>query len=111
LESFDRKVILIMGGEGAENNFEHIKDLIFQSVKNIIAIGESKHTIEHDLSDVVKVDIANTFEEAVEKAFKKGQHGDVILFSPAYKSFDMFDNFEHRGNEFKKNVNQLIRNL
>jgi UDP-N-acetylmuramoylalanine--D-glutamate ligase len=111
LESFDRKVILIMGGEEADNNFEHIKDLIFQSVKNIIAIGESKHTIEHDLSDVVKVDIANTFEEAVEKAFKKGQHGDVILFSPAYKSFDMFDNFEHRGNEFKKNVNQLIRNL
>ena len=110
IKSFDKKVVLIMGGEKADNDIEHVKDLIFQNVKNIIAIGESKQQIERDLSSVVSVELAGGLEEAVKLAFNKGKEGDIVLFSPAYKSFDMFDNFEHRGNEFKRIVNQLIIN-
>ena len=110
LESFDKNIILIMGGEEAENDFEHIKDLIFKRVKNIIAIGESKQLLKQALSRVVGVEIAESLEEAVRTASNKGSEGDVVLFSPAYKSFDMFDNFEHRGKEFKKIVNQLEQN-
>jgi len=110
LKSFDKKVILIMGGEKTDTDLEHIKDLIFRNVKNIIAIGENKKQIERGLSSVVRVEIAGGLEEAVGQAFNKGKAGDIVLFSPAYKSFDMFDNFEHRGNEFKRIVNQLIIN-
>ena len=110
LKSFDIKVILIMGGEKADNDLEHIKDLIFRNVKNIIAIGESKEQINRDISSVVSVELAKSLEDAVETAFNKGKAGDIVLFSPAYKSFDMFDNFEHRGNEFKRIVNQLTIN-
>lgn len=110
LKSFDKKVILIMGGEKADTDLEHIKDLIFRNVKNIIAIGESKNQIKKVLSSVVSVELEESLEEAVEMAFNKGKEGDIILFSPAYKSFDMFDNFELRGDEFKRIVNQLIIN-
>ena len=110
LESFERNIILIMGGEEAENDFEHIKDLIFKKVKDIIAIGESKQLIKKALSKVVHVETAENLEEAIHTASDKGSEDDVVLFSPAYKSFDMFDNFEHRGNEFKRIVNQLEHN-
>ncbi|MFC2093932.1 glutamate ligase domain-containing protein, partial [Bacteroidota bacterium] len=110
LKSFNKKVILIMGGEKADNDLEHIKDLIYRNVKSIIAIGESKQQIKRFLSSVVSVELAESLEEAVETTFNKGKTGDIVLFSPAYKSFDMFDNFEHRGNEFKRIVNQLIIN-
>jgi len=110
IKSFDKKVVLIMGGEKTDNDIEHVKDLIFQNVKNIIAIGESKQRVKRDLSSVVSVELAGGLEEAIKLAFNKGKEGDIVLFSPAYKSFDMFDNFEHRGNEFKRIVNQLIIN-
>ena len=110
LESFGKNIILIMGGEEEENEFEHIKDLIFKRVKDIIAIGESKQFIKQALSKVASVEIAESLDEAVRTASNKGSEGDVVLFSPAYKSFDMFDNFEHRGNEFKRIVNQIEQN-
>ena len=52
-------------------------------------------------------DVSGTFEDAVTKAHSEAQPGDVILLSPAYKSFDMFNNFEERGREFKRIVNSL----
>ena len=51
--------------------------------------------------------MSDTFEDAVTKAHSEAQPGDVILLSPAYKSFDMFNNFEERGREFKRIVNSL----
>jgi UDP-N-acetylmuramoylalanine--D-glutamate ligase len=107
LESFEKNIILIMGGKKGDNKFELVKDFISERVKKIFAIGQSSQAIKDYFTGIVNVELSKTLDEAVEKSFEFSGRGDVILFSPGYKSFDMFDNFEHRGSEFKKSVNNL----
>lgn len=107
VESFSENIILILGGKKMENDFSKVKELIKARVKIIIAVGDSKQDIKKQFSADVKVLVADTFENAVRSAFSSSESGDVVLLSPAYKSFDLFDNFEHRGSEFKRIVNNL----
>lgn len=107
LESFPSDIVLIMGGKKGDNNFEKVKEFINNRVLKIFAIGQSKDAIAEFFSNIKEVEKCETLEEAVEKARKFAKPGNIVLFSPAYKSFDMFDNFEHRGEEFKKFVKQL----
>lgn len=107
LESFPKNIILIMGGKKGDNKFDLVKDFISKRVKKIFSIGQSSKAIYDFYNQMVKVDECGTLDEAVKKSFEYSQSGDVVLFSPGYKSFDMFDNFEHRGSEFKKAVNNL----
>ena len=107
LESFPENIVLILGGKKGDNNFDIVKDFINERVKIIIAIGQSKDAIEEYFSSDKKVIKCDSFEDAVSNARDNASEGDVVLFSPAYKSFDMFDNFEHRGSEFKRIVNNL----
>ena len=69
--------------------------------------GESKEKIKQHFASYKKVTEVKTMDEAVEIALTNGCKGDTVLLSPACKSFDMFDSFEHRGTEFKKSVNKL----
>jgi UDP-N-acetylmuramoylalanine--D-glutamate ligase len=103
LMSFDN-IVLIMGGYGSAD-FSEIKDLVNERVKKIIAVGESKKMIKKEFGD--RAIETETYEEAVNEASKSASKGDVVLLSPAYKSYDMFNNFEERGREFKRLVNQL----
>ncbi|MCE1165111.1 MAG: UDP-N-acetylmuramoyl-L-alanine--D-glutamate ligase [Bacteroidetes bacterium] len=107
LESFEKNIILIMGGKKGENNFEIVDELMRKRVKMICAIGQSKDAISDRYAHDIKVKKFDTLEEAVEAAYKKSKKGDFVLFSPGYKSFDMFDNYEHRGKAFKEIVNNL----
>lgn len=107
LESFPQGIVLIMGGKKGDNNFEKVKEFINSRVLKIFAIGQSKEAIAEFFSKTNEVEKCETLKEAVEKAKIFAKPGNVVLFSPAYKSFDMFDNFEHRGEEFKKFVKQL----
>lgn len=107
LESFGKNIILIMGGKKGDNKFELVRDFMKNRVKKIFAIGQSSRAIYDYFSKSVEVEIMNTLGDAVTGAYKCSAPNDVVLFSPGYKSFDMFDNFEHRGNEFKKAVNNL----
>ena len=108
LESFEKNIILIMGGKKGDNNFELVKEFIEKRVKNIITIGQSAHDITEYFSKFKKVINSDSLEKAVIIAYENAVKGDVVLFSPGYKSFDMFDNFEHRGEVFKNAVNKLI---
>ncbi|MCX6165026.1 MAG: UDP-N-acetylmuramoyl-L-alanine--D-glutamate ligase [Ignavibacteriae bacterium] len=108
LESFEKNIILVMGGKKGDNKFELVEDFIKNRVKKIFTIGQSSQAIFDYFSEIVSVKFSKTLNEAVLKAYEYSTRGDVVLFSPGYKSFDMFDNFEHRGNEFKKTVNNLI---
>jgi len=108
LESFKKNIVLIMGGKKGASNFDLIKDFVEERVKYIIAIGQTRNDIKEYFSKFKEVIIEETLESAVNKAYNLSESGDIVLFSPAYKSFDMFDNFEHRGEEFKKFVNNLI---
>ncbi len=107
LESFEGNIILIMGGKKGENNFEKVDELIRKRVKLICAIGQSRDVIGERYSNYLEVLKFDTLDDAVVNAEKKSKKGDVVLFSPGYKSFDMFDNYEHRGKAFKEIVNNL----
>lgn len=107
LESFEGNLILILGGREKGNDYSAIEKPVREKVKEIIAIGESKEKIFEYFKHKIKVVKADSMQEAVGKAFSAGNNGDVILLSPACKSFDMFDSFEHRGKEFKRLVNLL----
>lgn len=107
LESFDGNLILILGGRESGNDYSRVNDLVKSRVKEIIAIGESKEKILKHFNKNTRVTLAESLNEAVEQSLERAKEGDIVLLSPGCKSFDMFDNFEHRGKEFKKIVNKL----
>jgi len=107
LESFESNIILILGGREKGNDYSAVDKLIRDRVKEIIAVGEAKDKIYDHFNQIKKVIRVNSFEEAVSTSKEISQSGDVVLLSPACKSFDMFDSYEHRGKEFKRLVNLL----
>jgi len=78
-----------------------------RKVKLIVAIGESKEKIYNEFKTLTNVIKVNSMEEAVKISFENASPGDVVLLSPACASFDMFEDYEHRGEVFKKLVNEL----
>ncbi|MGB9697037.1 MAG: UDP-N-acetylmuramoyl-L-alanine--D-glutamate ligase [Ignavibacteria bacterium] len=104
LESFESNIILIMGGKKGDNNFHLIDDFVKKKVKKIFTIGQSSDVIAEHYDNVIKCD---SLRMAVREAYKYAVSGDIVLFSPGYKSFDMFENFEQRGKAFKVLVNCL----
>ena len=107
LRSYDRPIIWIAGGRGDNNDYSYLDSQVEKSVKAIVAIGEEKQAIFNHFSSGKRCLTEDSLESAVEKAKELADFGDVILFAPACKSFDMFANFEQRGTAFKNIVNNL----
>ncbi len=107
LKSFDEPILLILGGQDKGNDYEQIKDLVIQRVKKIYAIGSSAEKVFNFFHHDVKVEIEKSLEDAVKNSSREATKGDVVLLSPACASFDMFNNYEHRGKVFKEAVNNL----
>lgn len=108
LDSFNVPVTLILGGRDKGNDYSELEDQIREKVHTIIAIGEAKPLIEEQLKSVVpNLETVKTMNEAVRAAKNVAKRGEVVLLSPACSSFDMYENYEHRGNEFKKAVAKL----
>ena len=108
LESMEKPTILILGGVDKGNDYSLIKDLIKEKVKAIICLGIDNRKIHEAFGNVVST-IVNTSsaKEAVHAAFHFASKGDVVLLSPACASFDLFKNYEDRGNQFKQAVKEL----
>lgn len=108
LESISKPTILILGGVDKGNDYSLIKDLVKEKVKAIICLGTDNHKIHEAFSDIVNP-IVNTSSalESVHAAFHFATKGDVVLLSPACASFDLFKNYEDRGNQFKQAVKDL----
>jgi len=108
IDSFQVPMVLILGGRDKGNDYSELNNQIKEKVHTIIAIGESKHKVKDQLSEVVPNLIeVETMDEAVIVSQKKAKRGEVVLLSPACASFDMFESYEHRGRVFKKLVQQL----
>lgn len=107
LKSFDEPILLILGGQDKGNDYEQIKELVLQKVKKIYAIGSSAEKIFNFFHHDIKVEIEKSLDEAVKSSSREAIKGDVVLLSPACASFDMFNNYEHRGKIFKETVNNL----
>ncbi len=108
LESMTKPTILILGGVDKGNDYSLIAGLIKEKVKAIICLGTDNRKI-HEVFGSMISPIANTGSaaEAVHAAFHFAEKGDVVLLSPACASFDMFKNYEDRGNQFKHAVKEL----
>jgi UDP-N-acetylmuramoylalanine--D-glutamate ligase len=99
-------VILIAGGYGSGFELREWVDDVIANTEAVILIGASSDLLAHELRAHPKVLRAQTLEEAVGKAAELAPRGGVVLLSPAYKSFDMFKDFEDRGNQFKRLVRE-----
>lgn len=102
LKSFDNKVILILGGLDRGHSFDGLKPYL-KNVTNIVCYGETKDRIKMFANDChIDVTVTENLEEATKAAYNISSEGETILFSPACASWDQYDNFEQRGEEFKK---------
>ncbi len=107
LESFDKNIQLILGGQDKGSPYKPIFNLIKKKVKNIFLIGEATNIIKRELKGSAPMTECGTIYNAIKKIRSVAERGDVVLFSPACASFDQFNDFEHRGREFKKTVEEL----
>lgn len=108
LDSFNVPLTLILGGRDKGNDYSELIGQIKEKVHTIIAIGESKDNVQAQLENVAPhFETADTMRDAVRLAKKGAKRGEVVLLSPACSSFDMFDDYEHRGRVFKEEVNKL----
>lgn len=107
LSSFDTPVILIMGGQERHQNFMDLKDYV-SHVKLIVCYGENKQHIK-DFGDTMMIEtlVFDNLKEAFQRAYELSDENDIILLSPATASWDQYDKFEDRGNEFKELVNKI----
>ncbi len=108
LESFQEPLILIAGGRGKGYGYESLRDLIRAKVKFMITMGEEAERLEKAFSDIVEVSRVGSMDEAVDLAWRKSFPGCVVLLSPGCASFDMYPNFEVRGNHYKECVKKII---
>ena len=108
LESMTKPTILILGGVDKGNDYSLLRDLVRAKVKALVCMGVDNRKIHEAFQSDVSV-IVNTgrAQEAVFSAFRLANKGDVVLLSPACASFDLFKNYEDRGNQFKKAVKEL----
>lgn len=108
LESFDKPIIWIVGGVDKGNDYQALKPLVKQKVKGIICLGENNEKIIEAFGDLFHyMPEVKSATEAVQCAYQMGEKDDVVLLSPACASFDLFENFEDRGHQFKSAVRAL----
>jgi UDP-N-acetylmuramoylalanine--D-glutamate ligase len=108
LESMIKPTIWIVGGVDKGNDYSSLLSLVTEKVKAIICLGEQVDSIKNAFSEKgVEIYFASNMKEAVNYSYQLGEKGDAVLLSPACASFDLFENYEHRGVEFKKNVRNL----
>ena len=108
LESMEKPVILILGGVDKGNDYSLLTELVKEKVKAIVCMGTENRKIHEAFGDIVPL-MVNTenAKDAVQSAFHFASKGDVVLLSPACASFDLFKNYEDRGNQFKQAVKEL----
>ncbi|MBN2105668.1 UDP-N-acetylmuramoyl-L-alanine--D-glutamate ligase [bacterium] len=107
LDSFENPIILIAGGRDKSSDFSVLKDRVQKKTRIVILIGEAAEKIERSWEGKSRFFKADSLSEAVENAHRLACPGDVVLLSPGCASFDMFENFEERGNQFKALVKVL----
>lgn len=108
LECMSEPVIWIVGGVDKGNDYDELKEVVAQKVKAIICLGVDNSKIVQAFKDIVPIiEETQSMQQAVKLGYQMGKKGDVVLLSPACASFDLFENYEERGNQFKLMVREL----
>jgi UDP-N-acetylmuramoylalanine--D-glutamate ligase len=104
VESFSKPVVLIMGGLDKGSNFQALREVLPRHAKKLIVMGKAAARIQSALGDAIPTTSADSMADAVKKAYRVVSPDNVILLSPGCASFDMYDNYVQRGEDFKKTV-------
>lgn len=107
LSEDEGKIVLILGGRGKQAPYAPLAPLIRAHARKLILVGEDAPTIERELGGEAPFEKADSMRDAVCRAFEAAAPGDAVLLAPACASFDMFKSFEHRGEVFKQEVQNL----
>jgi len=108
LDCYDSPIVWIVGGVDKGNDYEALKELVQQKVKAIICLGKDNDKIRSAFQGLVpEWRETRSMDEAVRAAYSLGKSGDTVLLSPACASFDLFENYEDRGRQFKSAVRNL----
>jgi UDP-N-acetylmuramoylalanine--D-glutamate ligase len=108
LESMDKPVIWVAGGTDKGNDYNELMDMVKGKVKAIICLTKDSSKLRAAFAGVVETIVdTDSAEQAVRVAYDLGRDGDVVLLSPACASFDLFENYEDRGRQFKAAVRRL----
>ena len=108
LQSMRTRVVLILGGTDKGNDYSEIESLVQEKCNTLIFLGVDNAKL-HDYFDskVPATFDAKSMEEAVKQAYELAQHGETVLLSPCCASFDLFKNYEDRGDQFKQYTRKL----
>lgn len=108
LQSMTTPTVWIAGGTDKGNNYEELIPLVYEKVKAIICLGLDNTKLIQNFGNIVPVMFeTESMREAVHLAYSVAERGDTVLLSPACASFDLFENYEDRGRQFKEAVRNL----
>ena len=103
-----KSVVWVCGGVDKGNNYDELLPLVKEKVKAIVCLGADNSKIIAAFGDVVEIiEDTSSMKSAVKTAYKLAQKGDAVLLSPACASFDLFNSYEDRGRQFKKQIRLL----
>jgi UDP-N-acetylmuramoylalanine--D-glutamate ligase len=111
LEAFDRNVIVILGGKDKGSDYTVLAPLVRARVKRVVLIGAASDKIATQLEGARPITRAGSMQDAVTKSMEAAVSGDTVLLAPACASFDMFEDYEHRGRVFKEEVFNLANRV
>ena len=108
LESMDKPVVWVVGGQDKGNDYRALRDLVKHKVKAIVCLGADNSKLHKAFGDLgLPMADTTSAEQAVQASYALAEAGDVVLLSPACASFDLFENYEERGRRFKSAVRSL----
>jgi len=108
LECLSAKVVWIAGGTDKGNDYSSLYDQVKKKVKALVCLGKDNSKLHKAFDGMIDAIIdTQSMQEAVKAAFNLAKDGDIVLLSPACASFDLFDNYEDRGRQFKKYIKEL----
>ncbi len=101
------KLIVILGGEGKGQDFTELNPVLQNNLCRLVLIGRDASVIAQAVGKLAHIEFASSMQDAVNKSFAQAEPGDAVLLSPACASFDMFKNYEDRGEQFCSTVMKL----
>ncbi len=107
IAALDRPFVLLLGGRHKGERYTRLAEVLRPRCRAVIAYGEARPLIERDLGSVLPVIAAGTFDDVLSTARRLARAGDAVLLSPACSSYDMFDNYEQRGERFRAAVEAM----
>ncbi len=108
LDGIKKPIVWIVGGVDKGNDYSELMPLVREKVKAIVCLGMDNSKLRESFGNVIDLMVETySMEEAVKVAYKISERGDSVLLSPACASFDLFENYEDRGNQFKAAIKKL----